>query len=1311
MGKKRTPIEYVPTSKRTAAAYDPSTGQYLPQQYLPPVTITADRSVPFQNGKFAPWLASKGIAEYVPIESALLPATPIVRGLGKFGNMALDAVNPLGGMMGPKALEGFIQSAAKRADTQALGQYMTQARGMFNKGPKGIFDSYKNLQKEAVDRYRWSVGMGIDNSNALPTYPLDKFNTRNIAGHGMDYAIRNDISPMPSLNNPWLTKGDPGDVVREMGRTSYAKDIPEADQYLAWQNWEAAKRNLELPPNARLPIHDMRDKIVKNLDSNAYARLNSNIRRMPLGRGPETLNSTSDWSPSLQPGSYSVGSGNTFQTGNLGPNSFVTNADVPITPTASQYSLLPKSIYDFGKPINTQVNIADELGKGSYSRRGINPSPLVADPNFILKGSNAAHVSSTLMTDAQQAFNSPGFARQYVEAYDPYRQGFDIAPSMGVKVPENENDIMLEIMPRIQGENLMSTRGTTPSGKPFKIMSRDVAFDRLGKADIKRFGQQTAALDKDFYFDGVGDNIMYTPDGRLHHIDMFPKLSGLKKRYYGEDREPIMNSYKGAVLDKLTRLMPYYRDVVKDIEAGRMTKDMANKMLETSMRVGNQFAESAKLGPMDVDFNVLPESLFGAGLNGLKKFGSGGRLSARTPSGREKEMTPVYVRDPRDPNLLAYRDSLDAFNSTDYFRRHLNPRTRIVNADAPSLRYQTHVYEEYLHPRLKPSEIIAYDYTKEFPLYKKPVQPVIYKKDQVVDKMPMRGMPDTNVSAQPIGITPVTAGSAPFYMDYRGEWTEQRPTAYPYSNEQLLKMGYRQSLPKKKFGSFIKDVGLTVGDLALSPLNKDIISNDMYSSADLARVTDTVGGLQNMAAPMVATALGGPAAGMAMSGAQQLSNNFVQPDMAQGGQLQDRTQDAFIQYNGPSHENGGIPVDAAGVPSHPGMASAEVEGGETSYKSYVFSDRLKDPKTGKTFADASKAIYSRYKGADDSLGRRGFEMEINRLMASNEELRINKEMNSYKRSLKKFLPQKDWGGLTNDQWMQAGIQNAGNIAHLGFTAFNKPTKFPAYNNPYAKDITAQPRYLDPTSELARNDNTYVGLRRSLPGATGGSSAGLGALMIGASRSKANTDASIYDRYNQMNTGLDQARLGRMQNLGEADRASMQWALDGTQRSKANRDNMMFADVNAIGANVGNMYNQAAWNKLIQAQSPTNYYDQYMQSKSPAGIDPLGNPVSMRPGYSGPVQGAIGLGGNYPVNQPYTPPTGFNPYAGLPQSPRPAYSPIQAAPYVPLPQRSLNLNPYPSTIPPYYPPYEDNLAPWATQSGPRLFKRGGFLYAY
>ena len=52
---------------------------------------------------------------------------------------------------------------------------------------------------------------------------------------------------------------------------------------------------------------------------------------------------------------------------------------------------------------------------------------------------------------------------------------------------------------------------------------------------------------------------------------------------------------------------------------------------------------------------------------------------------------------------------------------------------------------------------------------------------------------------------------------------------------------------------------------------------------------------------------------------------------ANGGQLPRQTDvGGLMKLNGPSHEQGGIP-----------FKGVEVEGGETNWKNYVFSDRLK----------------------------------------------------------------------------------------------------------------------------------------------------------------------------------------------------------------------------------------------------------------------------------------------------------------------------------------------------------------------------------
>lgn len=110
-----------------------------------------------------------------------------------------------------------------------------------------------------------------------------------------------------------------------------------------------------------------------------------------------------------------------------------------------------------------------------------------------------------------------------------------------------------------------------------------------------------------------------------------------------------------------------------------------------------------------------------------------------------------------------------------------------------------------------------------------------------------------------------------------------------------------------------------------------------------------------------------------LSGQDQ--GNYM-PTYAGGGKL--------ISYMGPKHAEGGIPVNAQGIPvaqaNHP-QATAEVEGGETAELGeegeapFVYSDSIGRNKKGeieinprkvaKTFADISKKIAKRAKGREN----------------------------------------------------------------------------------------------------------------------------------------------------------------------------------------------------------------------------------------------------------------------------------------------------------------------------------------------------------
>lgn len=116
-------------------------------------------------------------------------------------------------------------------------------------------------------------------------------------------------------------------------------------------------------------------------------------------------------------------------------------------------------------------------------------------------------------------------------------------------------------------------------------------------------------------------------------------------------------------------------------------------------------------------------------------------------------------------------------------------------------------------------------------------------------------------------------------------------------------------------------------------------------------------------------------------------NVTAEDNFKYGGKMTYQHGGNLKQYNGPKHDNGGIPVDGMGNPTPRGKASAEVEGGETYKDGYVFSDSLMNI-TGNTFAEDSKRINSKYKrGNADWLATNTKELEMKRLEMKNDQMR------------------------------------------------------------------------------------------------------------------------------------------------------------------------------------------------------------------------------------------------------------------------------------------------------------------------------------
>jgi len=129
------------------------------------------------------------------------------------------------------------------------------------------------------------------------------------------------------------------------------------------------------------------------------------------------------------------------------------------------------------------------------------------------------------------------------------------------------------------------------------------------------------------------------------------------------------------------------------------------------------------------------------------------------------------------------------------------------------------------------------------------------------------------------------------------------------------------------------------------------------------------------------------------------------------------------KYTGPTHEQGGIPVNGSGMPVSRNQASSEVEGGESKYGDYIFSNTLGIDKSGSpthqaskvssTFSDLAKKIDKKYGSKEDAISQKTKEFEFSRLQSMNDTAKANKEAAQVNRVIKKY------GGLL-DKYMFGG---------------------------------------------------------------------------------------------------------------------------------------------------------------------------------------------------------------------------------------------------------------------------------------------------
>ena len=161
----------------------------------------------------------------------------------------------------------------------------------------------------------------------------------------------------------------------------------------------------------------------------------------------------------------------------------------------------------------------------------------------------------------------------------------------------------------------------------------------------------------------------------------------------------------------------------------------------------------------------------------------------------------------------------------------------------------------------------------------------------------------------------------------------------------------------------------------------------------------------------------------------------------------------LIQFKGPKHENGGIPIDF----DKDGIEESEVEGGETMKNGYIFSDQLgydkkNNPtdvkkKVKTTFADKSKSIENKFKGRFDEASQFTKELEMKKLQNENEVVR--KKVDSKKQ---KGFERKQFSGGGNAQLVNQFLK-AANVDTLPLE--NNPTIQP--QTPITPAVTTTPK--------------------------------------------------------------------------------------------------------------------------------------------------------------------------------------------------------------------------------------------------------------
>lgn len=170
-----------------------------------------------------------------------------------------------------------------------------------------------------------------------------------------------------------------------------------------------------------------------------------------------------------------------------------------------------------------------------------------------------------------------------------------------------------------------------------------------------------------------------------------------------------------------------------------------------------------------------------------------------------------------------------------------------------------------------------------------------------------------------------------------------------------------------------------------------------------------------------------------MENKKNIINSYSQPNYGQGlpgfaigGQMDKLNNSDLIQYNSPSHENGGQAINAGGIPVTDNSGKAEIEKDENNHNGYIYSATLGVDKEGNptanakevktTYSKLAKKINNKYGNKTDTLGERTKEFEYNNLKQKNDisiKMKEDADMTKAKTAMERVM--KKYGGLIKAQ--------------------------------------------------------------------------------------------------------------------------------------------------------------------------------------------------------------------------------------------------------------------------------------------------------